>query len=144
MSGLRRLAAGGLCLGLAALAVPAAAEDAAQAISLQLNAAQPSEKGCRFTFVVNNGLGHDLSKASYEIALFNDAGIVDRLTVLEFKDLPVGKTKVARFDLAGVDCAKTTRLLVNTATDCVGDGVDPASCMRFLKTESKAAITFGI
>lgn len=120
------------------------AQEAAQTISLQLNAAQPSEKGCRFTFVVNNGLGHDLEKAGYEIALFNDAGVVDRLSVLEFKDLPAGKTKVARFDLAGVDCAKTGRLLVNTATDCVGEGVDPGLCMKALKTESKTAIVFGV
>ncbi|TIU28773.1 MAG: hypothetical protein E5W38_22975, partial [Mesorhizobium sp.] len=58
----------------------------APALSLELNAAQPSDKGCRLTFVVNNTLGADLSKAAFEIALFNEAGVVDRLTVLDFKD----------------------------------------------------------
>ncbi|RWE72570.1 MAG: hypothetical protein EOS63_30100, partial [Mesorhizobium sp.] len=85
-----------------AQSAPAAAS--APALSLELNAAQPSEKGCRLTFVVNNALGADLSKAAFEIALFNEAGVVDRLTVLDFKDLPAGKTKVTRFDLAGADC----------------------------------------
>ena len=68
-------------------------------LSLELNAAQSSDKGCRLTFVVNNGLGADLSKAAFEIALFNEAGAVNRLSVLDFKDLPAGKTKVTRFDL---------------------------------------------
>lgn len=115
----------------------------APALSLELNAAQPSDKGCRLTFVVNNGLGSDLSKAAFEIALFNEAGVVDRLTVLDFKDLPAGKTKVTRFDLAGADCSKLGRVLINGVTECAGGGVDPAACMRAVRTSTRTAITFG-
>ncbi|AZO02087.1 MAG: hypothetical protein E5V91_09340 [Mesorhizobium sp.] len=125
-----------------AQSAPAAAS--APALSLELNAAQPSEKGCRLTFVVNNALGADLSKAAFEIALFNEAGVVDRLTVLDFKDLPAGKTKVTRFDLAGADCGKLSRVLINSATECAGSGVDPAACMRALKTSTRTAIAFGV
>lgn len=114
------------------------------ALVLELNAAQPSEKGCRFTFVVNNGLGVEISKAAFEIALFNEAGVVDRLTVLDFKDLPAGKTKVTRFDLPGTDCGKVSRVLVNQATDCAGPGVDPSACLKSLRTGSKSGIAFGI
>ncbi|TPL36285.1 hypothetical protein [Mesorhizobium sp. B2-4-6] len=125
--------------------VPAWAQSApAPALNLELNAAQPSDKGCRLTFVVNNTLGADLSKAAFEIALFNEAGIVDRLTVLDFKDLPAGKTKVTRFDLAGADCGKLSRVLINSATQCAGTGVEPAACMRGLKTSTRTAIAFGV
>ena len=119
------------------------AAKAAPALSLELNGAQPSDKGCRLTFVVNNGLGGDLAKAAFEIALFNDAGVVDRLTVLDFKDLPADKTKVTRFDLAGTECGKISRVLVNGVTECVGAGLDPATCTRGLKTTTKAGIAFG-
>lgn len=119
-------------------------EVSAGALSLELNGAQPSDKGCRLTFVVTNGLGTDLSKAAFEIALFNEAGVVDRLSVLDFKDLPAGKTKVTRFDLAGVDCAKTSRVLVNTATGCEGAGIEPGTCLRSLKTSTRAAVAFGM
>jgi hypothetical protein len=125
----------------------AAAQEAAKAAStldLELNGAQPSDKGCRLTFVVNNGLGADLSKAAFEIALFNDAGVVDRLTVLDFNELPAGKTKVVRFDLANTDCTKISRVLVNSATECSGAGIEPNACMRRLKTDSKAGIRFGV
>ncbi|TPI12399.1 hypothetical protein [Mesorhizobium sp. B4-1-1] len=125
--------------------VPAWAQSApAPALNLELNAAQPSDKGCRLTFVVNNALGADLSKAAFEIALFNEAGAVDRLTVLDFKDLPAGKTKVTRFDLAGADCGKLSRVLINGATQCAGNGFEPAACMRGLKTSTRTAIAFGV
>ena len=125
--------------------VPAWAQSAPPPqLSLELNAAQPSDKGCRLTFVVNNALGADLSKAAFEIALFNEAGVVDRLSVLDFKDLPAGKTKVTRFDLAGTDCTKLSRVLINSATECAGTGVEPGACMRGLKTETKTGIAFGV
>jgi hypothetical protein len=114
------------------------------ALTLELNGAQTSDKGCRLTFVVNNSLGAELTKAAFEIALFNDSGVVDRLTVLDFKELPAGKTKVTRFDLAGVDCAGISRILVNHATECAGEGVEPAACLRKLKTTAKAGIAFGM
>ncbi|KQZ98490.1 hypothetical protein ASD64_16105 [Mesorhizobium sp. Root157] len=125
-----------LTLGSVLFCAAAQAQEAVQfpALSLELNGAQPSDKGCRLTFVVNNGLGADLSKAAYEIALFNEAGVVDRLSVLDFKELPSGKTKVVRFDLSGMDCTRISRALVNNSTDCTGAGIEPAICMERLKT----------
>jgi hypothetical protein len=111
---------------------------------LELNGAQPSDKGCRLTFVVTNNLGSELTKAAFEIALFNDAGVVDRLTVLDFNELPAGKTKVARFDLAGTDCTKISRVLINHATECTGAGIEPKACISQLKPETKSAIVFGV
>lgn len=131
-------------LAMSLAMVPAWAEQSAPVLTLELNAAQPSDKGCRLTFLVSNNLGADLTKAGFEIALFNEAGIVDRLTVLDFKDLPAGKTKVTRFDLAGTDCTKVSRVLINSATECAGTGVEPAACMRKLKTDTRTGITFGV
>ncbi|TPM11799.1 hypothetical protein FJ960_00220 [Mesorhizobium sp. B2-3-11] len=124
--------------------VPAWAEQSAPVLILELNAAQASDKGCRLTFLVNNNLGADLTKAAFEIALFNEAGVVDRLTVLDFKDLPSGKTKVTRFDLAGTDCIKVSRVLINSATECAGTGLEPAACLRKLKTDTRTGVAFGV
>ncbi|TGR20550.1 MULTISPECIES: hypothetical protein [unclassified Mesorhizobium] len=137
-----RLLTSALAMSLAM--VPAWAKQSAPVLTLELNAAQPSDKGCRLTFLVSNNLGADLTKAAFEIALFNEAGIVDRLTVLDFKDLPAGKTKVTRFDLAGTDCTKVSRVLINSATECAGTGVEPAACMRKLKTDTRTGIAFGV
>lgn len=125
---------------------PARAQTAAPdpALHLELNAAQSSERGCRLTYVVTNGLGTDLTKAAFEIALFNDSGVVDRMAVLDFNELPAGKTKVTRFDLPGVDCAKLSRVLINTVTACEGANVQPNACVRQLKPVSKTNIAFGL
>jgi hypothetical protein len=131
---------------LALAILPAKAQEAGEnpALLLELNGAQPSDKGCRLTFVVTNNLGAELSKAAFEIALFNDAGVVDRLTVLDFNELPAGKTKVARFDLTGVDCTRISRVLVNHATECTGASIDPKACLAQLKPETKSTIVFGV
>ncbi len=139
-----RLLTSTLAMSLAVVPAWAGQPAPAPALTLELNGAQPSDKGCRLTFVVNNNLGADLSKAAFEIALFNEAGVVDRLTVLDFKDLPAGKTKVTRFDLAGSDCAKVSRVLINSATECAGTGIEPNACMRELRTDTRTGIAFGV
>ncbi|MBS9720777.1 hypothetical protein JYU29_08770 [Tianweitania sp. BSSL-BM11] len=117
----------------------------APSFSLELNGLEKSDNGCRLTFVVNNGFANTLNRAAFEIAMFNSQGAVDRLTVLEFKELPASKTKVTRFNLAGADCAQIGRILVNEVTDCTGEGINTATCRAALKTKSRAgAVQFGL
>lgn len=116
----------------------------APSLTLELNGLEPSTGGCRLTFLVRNGLGAALEKAAFEIVLFDKAGLVQRLTVLDFKDLPDGKTKVRQFDLAETDCAAVGRVLVNDAVACDGDGVEAGACIRHLDAATKATdVTFG-
>jgi len=112
-------------------------------LSLELNSLQPSDGGCRLTFVVENGLGSDLSRAAFELVLFNSEGTVERITVVDFQDLPASRTKVRQFDFKGTQCDGLGRVLVNDTTDCTGDGVEPQACLRNLETSTKASIEFG-
>jgi hypothetical protein len=143
-------AAATMALGVASALAPASSSAAfaddtpPRSLYLELNAAQPSDKGCRFTFVVANDLGADLSAAAFELVLFDAQGVVDRLSVLEFRDMPKGKTKVSRFDLAGVNCGKIGRILVNAATQCAGEGITASDCMKSIRTASKTTIAFGV
>lgn len=132
-------------LMLAGVAGGAMAQTPAASLALELNALEKSDNGCRLTFVVNNGFTDRLDRAAFEIAMFNSEGVVDRLTVLEFKDLPAGKTKVTRFNLAGADCEKISRILINEVTDCAGAGVDVAACRAALKTTARSGnVQFGV
>lgn len=114
------------------------------ALSVELNALQPTDTGCRFTFVVANSLGGTLASAAFELVLFDKAGMVSRLTIVDFKDLPDGKTKVRQFDFSGVDCAGLGRVLVNDATQCTGEGIDAKACIAGLKTSTRTEVQFGI
>lgn len=127
-----------------AMTLPGAAQDAvAGSIRLELNALQKSEKGCRIAFVAENAMGKDIAKAAYEIALFTREGLVDRLLVLDFQDLPSEKTKVRRFDLAEADCDEIGRVLINDASACEGDGIEPGDCIARLEATSRGSVTFG-
>lgn len=133
-----------LAMVMSASTVTAAQEAAASpSIGLELNGIEQVESGCRMTFVVANRLGSDIAKAAYEIALFDEEGLVDRLMVLDFQALPDGKTKVRQFDLADTECAEIGRVLINDATACEGDGIEPGACIANLITETRTDAEFG-
>lgn len=134
---------------LAALSAPVLAQEesatnAAPQLALELNAAQTSERGCRVTFLATNDLGAPLERASVEMALFKGDGAIDRIVTLDFKALSEGKTKVLQFELANLDCADLSRVLVNDITACDGEGLDPAACLAGLVPSARPDITFGI
>lgn len=132
-----------LPLALAAALVPAGAalaQDAAGSLSIEINDVAASDKGCKLTFVADNGMPQSLSKVSFEFVLFDGKGLVERMAVLDFRDLPTGKTKVRQFDLPGTKCEDVKSMLINDAPACTGDAVAKDACMKALKTGSKSAV----
>ena len=130
---------------LAALAAPVVAQEAApqaKGLNVELNALAPSERGCLFTFVAGNAMAQSLNKVSFEFVVFNEKGTVERMVVLDFRDLPQGKTKVRQFDLPGTKCDSVKRLLINDAPVCEGEGVTDGACMAGIVTLSNTAATF--
>ncbi|MCW0000793.1 hypothetical protein OE766_21415 [Pararhizobium sp. YC-54] len=125
------------CSGTAALAQDAGTSGN---LSIEINDLTPSEKGCKLTFVAANELPQALSKVSFEFVLFDGKGLVERMAVLDFRDLPAGKTKVRQFDLPGTKCEAVKSLLINDAPVCSGDGVAKDACMKALKTGSRSAV----
>jgi len=85
-----------------------------------------------------------LTKAAFELVLFDTEGKVSRLTVVDFKDLPQGKTKVRQFDFSGVDCAGVGRILINDSTECAGPAIAPTACIEKLKAQTRTGVVFGI
>ncbi len=118
-------------------------ETQAGPLSVELNSLQPSDGGCRLTFVVKNGMGSDLSRAAFELVLFDTEGTVERITVVDFQDLPDAGTKVRQFDFKGTQCDRLGRVLINDATDCTGDGVERRACLSNLETSTKTSVEFG-
>ena len=126
-------------MSAAAVSGAAAEEAAAKGLDVELNALANSQKGCLFTFVAANGFAQNISKVSFEFVIFNDKGTVERLALLDFRDLPAGKSKVRQFDVPGIKCDTVKNLLINDAPVCEGEGLDKASCMSGIATRSKAA-----
>jgi hypothetical protein len=123
--------------GLAAQAPAALAQTAEGAIGIELNAAADVEGACRLTYVVTNGSTTDLTQASWEVAVFDDAGTVTRLWVLDFGALPQTRTRVVQFDLADQPCDKVSRISVNAAVDCTSAAGPQAICTEKQSLSSK-------
>ncbi|MFB2550111.1 hypothetical protein [Ensifer soli] len=116
----------------------AAAQETAATLSVELNALASSAAGCKLTFLAENGLDRSLDKVSFEFVFFDLQGRVERMAVLDFRDLPAGKQKVRQFDVSGTKCEGLKGLLINDTPVCAGEGVDTSACMKALKTGSKA------
>jgi hypothetical protein len=133
-------------LALALAVTPAFAQDAEPALSLELNGTADTPEGaCRLTYVANNALTAPLEQTSFQMAVFDSAGAVTRLIVLDFGALPIGKTKVVQFDIPGQTCAQISRIVVNDVAQCTttgGAAVD--GCLTSLATASRATIQFGL
>lgn len=112
---------------------------AAKGLDVELNALATSQKGCLFTFVALNGFQQNISKVSFEFVIFNDKGTVERLALLDFRDLPAGKSKVRQFDVPGIKCEAVKNLLINDAPVCDGEGLEKGRCMDGIVTRSKAS-----
>lgn len=136
----RPLALLALCLPLPLLAQEAA-QDQAQApgpaLAVELNGAETVEGACRLTFLVESDLGADLSQLALETVILTTDGIVERLTLFDFRDLPAGRPRVRQFDLGGIACDGIGSVLINGTAACAGDGVDPAACAAALALTSR-------
>jgi len=125
--------------------VPASAQQAtpvpaAAKLNVELNALTPSAKGCVMTFVAENDMATPINKISFELAFFNDKNAVDKITVLDFRDLPIGKKRVRQFDMANVKCEAVTRVIINDTPVC--DGPAAGECKAALTTKSQISVPF--
>jgi len=128
-------------LSLAATAVHAQ-EQAQPSLSIDLNATQQLEQACRLVFVATNKIGTSIEEMSFETVLLDTAGTVDRFALFDFKDLPVGKTRVRQFDLPETRCSDIGRILINGSASCKGQSFKGTECMDHLdlKSSSKTEI----
>ncbi|MEL6206864.1 MAG: hypothetical protein AAFR47_16330 [Pseudomonadota bacterium] len=126
------------------LAIAASHEGPGAGISMELNSLRDVDTGCRLAFVVKNETGTALDSASYDFAIFDADGAVDRTLVFRFGELPEGKTKVMQYDLNEMACTEISRVLVNAVTECAAaDGSSP-DCLGTLSTSTRAEVDFGL
>lgn len=110
-------------------------------LHIELNRAEAATGGCRLSFVARNASPEDLTGASYEVVFFDKEALITEMTAFGFGHLPAGKTVVRQFDVPGLACSETGRLLVNGPAGC-GSADVPAHCKAVLTTSSRASIPF--
>lgn len=120
---------------------PAAAQDAQGAnISIELNALEVVDDGCRMSFLIQNGHAKAIDQAVYEAVLFDAQGRVDRMTLFDFGALPSARPRVRQFLVPDLACDALGRLLINGAETCTGEGVPQTACTTDLDLLSRTDV----
>ena len=114
--------------------------DAAQRISLELNTAQTVDNSCQLTFLITNGHAQSIDQAVYETVLFDSAGQVSVITLLDFGTLPPALPRVRQFGIPQVTCEVLGRVLINGASVCTGAGLPEAACTKDFTVTTRTAI----
>jgi len=115
-----------------------------KSFTLELNNAKDNNGGCRLTYIAINRTGVVLEKTAYEVVVFDADQRVSQFLILEFGNLPSGKTKVVQFDLADQPCKSISRLLINDVSECSSKGETVTICLDALKPNTRTAIEFGL
>lgn len=117
-----------------------AQDNAEPSLLLELNALQPTDQTCRLIFVVQNGLSDGLEQLSFEAVVFNQDDIVERLTLLDFEAIPVGRMRVRQFDLPDLSCDTIKRILINGTNSCEGQAGVSLACDDQLKLNTRTPV----
>lgn len=109
-------------------------------LMIELNNVRQVDDACRLIFMATNNLGEDLSAISFETVLIDHNGVVDRLTVFDFQDLPDSRTRVRQFDLGNTMCSSIGQVLINGVANCQGEIADNAVCADALSVSSRTEV----
>jgi hypothetical protein len=112
-------------------------------IGLELNTLNDTDKACRFSFVINNEVGHDVEKLAAEFAFFDKGERLTKLTIFNFGSLQQGRTQVRQFEIPGSGCDTYSRLLLNAVKSCDGFGNSLAACDAAILPSNKTTMEFG-
>ena len=137
-----RAVAAGIAALLLALPGPSLSAEGGR-IAAEFNDLQQTEAGCRAVFVLNNGLDKALGKVTLRVVAFNTDKQAKLFLSLDVGNLPVGKTRVLRFDLGdGLACKDVGRLVLDDVTSCEGAEIGPTECLAALSLSSLAGPPF--
>ena len=103
-------------------------EEDAPGLMVELNAVEEMEGACRLTFLVENETATSIDSASYQVVIFDAAGVFERVTLFGFRDLPAKRPRVRQFDIRDTTCENIGRVLINGVSNCTVGGTDSDLC----------------
>jgi hypothetical protein len=133
------------------LALPALAQDAQpktdqpaagdNAVTLELNKLEASEKGCRAYVVVSNASSTTYDAYKLDLVMFQSDGIIGRRFALDLAPLKPSKRTVKLFELDNTSCDQIGSFLVNDVLECKAEAGPVTDCLARLKVSSLNKVT---
>jgi len=106
------------------------------AVSLELNKLEPSEKGCRAYVVVSNPSSTTYDAYKLDLVMFQNDGVIGRRFALDLAPLRPSKRTVKLFELDNTSCDTIGSFLVNDVMECRAASGPVTDCLSGLKVSS--------
>ncbi len=127
------------------VAQPSSAQDAQpkadqaqsdNAVTLELNKLESSEKGCRAYVVVSNPSSTAYDAYRLDLVMFQTDGVIGRRFALDLAPLRPSKRTVKLFELDNTNCENIGSFLVNDVLECRAESGPVTDCLARLKVSS--------
>ncbi len=131
-----------LALALSGLSVAAQDADAPAAGSLgvELNKFEDNGTGgCRAYFLFRNESGLSFDGFEMSLAIFDQAGIINRLLSIDAAPLPIARTTLKLFEIPDIVCTDIAEILLHDMPDCRPQNAEQMDCFPILALSSRAA-----
>lgn len=116
----------------AAMTGTAVADDA---VSIELNKLEPTDKGCRAVLVVNNPTDTTYSAMKLDLVMF-EGGVFTRRVALDLAPVREQKRSVKLFELDGLQCDNISEFLINDVMECKTSAGDADGCLKRITVSS--------
>ena len=117
----------------AALVVGAVPAYGQEALVVDLNRLEDRDGACRLHFVFTNPTDRVFEQLTFDLVLFDAAGVIAERVALEAAPLLADKTIVKQFDIAGRACADIGRVLINDIAACADQAGPVERCIAMIE-----------
>lgn len=106
------------------------------AVTLELNKLEASDKGCRAYVVVSNPSSTTYDAYKLDLVMFQTDGVIGRRFALDLAPLRPSKRTVKLFELDNTSCENIGSFLVNDVLECRAASGPVTDCLSRLKVSS--------
>ena len=120
------------------IAGPALADTAPGKLTVEINKFEEiSGGGCRAFFLFHNATGQSFEGFQMSLAIFDKAGVIDRLLSIDAAPLPVARTTLKLFEIPQIACADISEVLLHDVPVCKPQNGENTDCYPMLDLKSR-------
>ena len=93
--------------------------------------------GCRAFFLFRNGTPTSFEGFEMSLAIFDKAGVIDRLLSIDAAPLPVARTTLKLFEIPQIACASIGQILLHDVPICKPQNAEATDCYPLIDLASK-------
>lgn len=128
-----------LALSATVLASPLSAQTAVPGkLEIELNKFEQAESGaCRAFFLFRNRAENTFESFEMSLAIFDAAGVIDRLLTIDAAPIPVARTTLKLFEIPETRCEAISEILLHDITRCAMPNQAQGDCFGLVALGSR-------